>query len=105
AGSLMRSGAQQSWNSRSSCARPARRFRADASGATAVEFAIVAVPLFLLMLAIMTIGIQYFVLHSLEHGIAEASRKVRTGEAQKEGLTLDDFRNLVCEAAGPYISC
>lgn len=86
-------------------ARLARRFGRDASGATAVEFAMVAAPFFLLMLSIMTIGMQYLTLHSLEQGVAEASRKLRTGEAQKAGLTLGDFRKMVCENAGSYIAC
>jgi Flp pilus assembly pilin Flp len=86
-------------------ARATRRFLADRRGATAVEFGLVAAPFFAFVLAIMTIGTQYLTLHFLEHGVAQAARKLRTGEAQKAGLTLADFRNLVCESAGSYISC
>lgn len=65
----------------------------------------VATPFFLLMLSIMTVGMQYLTLHSLEQGVADAARKLRTGEAQKAGLTLGDFRNLVCESSGSQIAC
>jgi hypothetical protein len=41
----------------------------------------------------------------LERGVAEASRKIRTGEAQKQGMTLDGFRALVCSGAGGVIEC
>jgi Flp pilus assembly protein TadG len=85
--------------------RASRRFGRDRRGATAVEFAMVAGPFFALVLAIMTIGTQYLTLHFLEHGVNSASRKLRTGEAQKTGLTLTDFRKLVCDAAGTMISC
>lgn len=82
-----------------------RRFRGDARGTTAVEFALVATPFFLLMLGILTVGMQYLALHSLEHAVAEASRQVRTGQAQKADSTVDDFRKMVCDAAGSTISC
>ena len=82
-----------------------RRFRADRRGVTAIEFGLVAGPFFALVMAIMTIGTQHLTLHFLEHGVAQASRKLRTGEAQKAGMTLADFRKLLCDSAGSYISC
>jgi Flp pilus assembly protein TadG len=86
-------------------ASAARRFRADARGVTAIEFAIVAAPFFLLLMGIMTIGLQYLSVHFLEHGVEAAARKLRTGEAQKAGMTLADFRKLFCEEAGFIIAC
>ncbi|HEX2842481.1 TadE/TadG family type IV pilus assembly protein [Hyphomicrobium sp.] len=86
-------------------ARKLLRFRADCRGATAIEFAMVAAPFFAMVLAIMVIGMQFLVMHFLEHGVAEASRKLRTGEAQKAGITLNDFRKLFCDAAGGYVDC
>lgn len=85
--------------------RIVRGFRADTRGTTAVEFAIVATPFFVLMMGIMTVGMQYLALHSLEHAVGEASRQIRTGQAQKAGMTVDQFRKMVCDAAGSYISC
>jgi Flp pilus assembly pilin Flp len=89
-------------------AKPARlvvRFRRDCRGATAVEFAMVSVPFFAMMLAMMTVGTHYLIYHSLERGLMDASRLLRTGEAQKAGLDLDDFRKLLCEAAGKFVAC
>ena len=85
--------------------RALSRFRADRRGATAIEFAAVSAPFLLLMLGIMTIGLQYFTTTSLENGVTQASRKIRTGQAQKEGKTLSDFRQMVCNEAGSYIKC
>ncbi|AHB48460.1 pilus biosynthesis protein TadE [Hyphomicrobium nitrativorans NL23] len=82
-----------------------RRFRGDTRGTTAVEFALVATPFFLLMMGIMTVGMQYLALHSLEHAVGEASRQIRTGQAQKAGMTVDDFRKMVCDEAGSTIAC
>lgn len=83
----------------------ARRFRDDARGATAVEFGLISAPFFLLMMGIMTVGLHYLTLHSLEHAVVEASRQIRTGQAQKANLTADDFRKMVCDAAGTFIAC
>ncbi len=86
-------------------ARSARYFRGDDRGVTAIEFAMVAGPFFIMMMGIVTIGQQFLTMHLIEHGVAEASRKLRTGEAQKAGLKLSDFRQLFCNAAGTFVAC
>lgn len=90
---------------RAKLARSVLRFHRDRRGVTAVEFGLVAVPFFAMMLAMMTIGMHYLTYHSLERGLVDAARSLRTGEAQKAGLDLNDFRKLVCDAAGSFISC
>lgn len=82
-----------------------RRFRADTRGATAVEFGLVVVPFLAMTMGIMTIGVQHLTMNSLERGVAEASRQIRTGQAQQDGLTVDDFRQLFCNEAGSFITC
>lgn len=82
-----------------------RRFCADTRGATAVEFAVVLAPFLALTLGIMTVGFQYMTAHFLEYGVETAARKLKTGEAQKAGLTLNGFRELFCDAAGFMVSC
>ncbi len=84
--------------------RVARWLRND-RGATAIEFAIVAVPFFMLVLGTIGIGLYFFTTNSLEHGVEAAARKIRTGEAQKSGLTVGDFKQSVCDGAGSYIDC
>lgn len=81
------------------------RFGADRRGVTAIEFALVAVPFAAMMMGIMAIGLQYFTEHELESAVADAARKLRTGQAQKAGLTVGDFRKLVCDAARGYVAC
>ncbi|MFA5948661.1 MAG: TadE/TadG family type IV pilus assembly protein [Hyphomicrobium sp.] len=81
------------------------RVRKDARGTTAVEFGLVAGPFFLLMLGIITVGLHYFTITSLEYGVAAAARKIRTGEAQTQNMTVASFRQLVCDEAGSYVAC
>lgn len=90
---------------RASLARAVWRFRADTCGATAVEFALIALPFFVLVVGIITIGLQYLTSHSLALGVEVASRELRTGEAQKAGITVGQFRQAVCNAAGAMIAC
>lgn len=101
----MRSGVFQRLRRSAGLSRFVRRLGGDRRGATTIEFALVAVPFLVLVMGIMTVGIQFLALHSLEKGVADASRKVRTGEAQTQGLTRGGFRQLVCDEAGSFIAC
>jgi len=86
------------------CSQLARWPRND-RGSAAVEFALVALPFFMFVLGVLGIGLYFFTVSSLEHGVETAARQVRTGQAQKGGLTVGDFKNLVCSSAGSYIDC
>src|SRR5262245_61645621 len=77
----------------------------DERGTTAVEFAFIAAPFFVMLLGIITVGMHYFTIHSLELGVSSAARKIRTGQAQKAGMTFADFKQLVCDEAGGHIKC
>jgi Flp pilus assembly pilin Flp len=85
--------------------RCVRRFGKDARGATAVEFGLIATPFLIFVFGIMTVGAQYMTAHLLEAGLETTARKLRTGEAQKAGLTLSQFRQMYCDAAGFMITC
>lgn len=74
-------------------------------GVAAVEFAIVALPFFLFVFGIIGIGLYFLASTSLEYGAQSAARKVRTGEADKGNMTVGEFKQLVCDAAGTYIKC
>ena len=74
-------------------------------GVAAIEFAIVALPFFLFVFGIIGIGLYFLASTSLEYGAESAARKVRTGEADKGDMTVGEFKQLVCDAAGTYIKC
>lgn len=70
----------------------------DAGGATAVEFALVAPCVLLLMLSLIEVGAVGFMSVSLDNAIRAAARSVRTGQA--DGPTdANAFKASVCEAA------
>lgn len=82
-----------------------KRWGRDTSGATAIEFAIVAFPFFLFAFGVLGMGLHYFTNTSLEHAVETAARKIRTGQAQVEGKTLADFKQMVCDLGNGYIKC
>ena len=57
-------------------------FRRSDSGATAVEFAIVAFPFFALLGVIIETGSMMFTEFGLQSAVQEAARQARTGQAQ-----------------------
>ena len=85
--------------------RGPRQFGRDRSGASALEFALVAVPLILLLLAILQIGLVFFANFVLEHATAQGARLIRTGQAQNQGFDAAAFRNEVCKYLTAPLSC
>lgn len=82
-----------------------RRFKRNENGATAIEFAIVIGPFLMFVFGIISIGMHYLATNSLEKGVADASRQIRTGQAQNANMTANDFKSLVCSQAIPNIDC
>jgi Flp pilus assembly protein TadG len=89
---------------RQSRARPrpsfALRLARDQGGATAVEFALVALPFLTLVFALMELGLVSLVSISLDNAIAEAGRTFRTGEVQTNQETAEAFKAKVCSDVG-----
>lgn len=98
--SAMRAGLQPLLNLRS-----LRRLRRDESGTTAIEFAIVATPFMLFILGLVGCAFYFFIISSIEKGMDQASRLVRTGQAVTQKLTVDQFRRKICTGAGAWINC
>lgn len=79
------------------------RFRRDTSGASALEFALISVPLFFLILAIFQMAFVYFANFALEGATSRAARLVRTGQAQD--LSANQFKTEVCKEISVPLSC
>lgn len=74
-----------------------RRFARDRRGATAVEFALISIPLMLLMFGILELCLILLVTATLDTATDFAARNIRTGNFQKSGaITEADFAGLVC---------
>lgn len=89
-----------------------RRFRRDRDGATAVEFAFVAAPFFALMFAIIETGLVFWTSQVLETAVADASRRIYTGQFQTaQGATASPaalqaaFRAEVCGRVVALFDC
>jgi hypothetical protein len=81
------------------------RFRQDRSGASALEFALVATPLLLLLFAVFQVGLVFFANFTLENAAAQGARLIRTGQAQNQGLDAAAFKNEVCKHMSEMLPC
>lgn len=82
-----------------------RRFVRKDDGATAVEFALVALPFFALLFAILETAVVFFASQILETGVYNASRLIRTGQAQNAGFDETQFRDSICANIYGVIDC
>ncbi len=80
------------------------KFKRNEDGATAVEFAFVALPFFMLLFGILELAIVFFVNSALVHATSEAGRTLRTGNFQACG-GVDEFKALVCGNMTGMASC
>lgn len=81
------------------------QWRQDRSGATAVEFGIVAMPFLMMLYGIIGVGYFFFTTFALENALEQASRLIRTGQAQQGGMTDAQFKAKVCEYITIYADC
>lgn len=65
-------------------------------GSTAIEFAFVALPFFMLLFGILEIGLLLLVDAMLETAASDASRQIRTGLAQTKKLEPEDIKARLC---------
>ncbi|MEQ1522709.1 MAG: TadE/TadG family type IV pilus assembly protein [Aestuariivirga sp.] len=82
-----------------------RRMIRSESGAAAVEFSLVAFPFFMVMGCICETGIMLFTEYSLQAGVQDAARQIRTGQAQNSSMTAENFKTKICEITGIVIDC
>ncbi len=81
------------------------RFRRAKKGSAAVEFAMLAIPFFLLLYAVIDTSLVLFATSTLENGVAAAGRQIRTGQAQAANLTQAQFRTLICNQISMLLAC
>jgi hypothetical protein len=75
--------------------RRSRRQR-KREGAAAVEFAMVALPFFLMIFSILELGIVFVLDSVMETATTEAGRLVRTGQADQQKFTAARFKTEFC---------
>ena len=83
-----------------------RHFLKNREGATAVEFALVALPFFGIIFAIIEIALTFWASQVLENAVADASRQIYTGQFQNSGgQSAEAFRTLVCSRVTALFNC
>ena len=70
--------------------RRLRAFTRDDRGTTAVEFAMIAFPFFIMIAIPMEIGLSYFSQRMLSHGADQTVRKLRIGALRSDRYTDDN---------------
>jgi Flp pilus assembly protein TadG len=80
-------------------------FARDDRGAVAIEFAILALPFFTLIYAILETSIVFLAGQILDSAVNDASRKVRTGQAQTASWSIDEFRSEMCDGLYGMFDC
>jgi Flp pilus assembly protein TadG len=78
-------------------ARLLARFARAQDGATAVEFAFVAIPFLVLIFSIVELGLAFLVSMTLENAMMNVDRRIRTGELQTAGATASTYRAALCD--------
>lgn len=82
-----------------------RRFIARKDGATAVEFAVIAVPFLVLLFAILETALVFFAGQVLQTAAADSARLVLTGQAQKQNMTHAKFADEACARVYALFQC
>ncbi len=82
-----------------------RRFIKADGGVAAVEFALIAAPFFMLLFAILEVAMIFFASLVLENGVTSAARTIRTGEFQKTGGGIAEFKTELCGSMAAIIKC
>lgn len=80
---------------RSSIQRVCKR-KTHRSGVAAIEFAMVALPFFFMIFAVMQLGLLFVIDSVLENATLSAARLIRTGEASTRNLTAAQFKTELC---------
>ncbi|WP_454648548.1 TadE/TadG family type IV pilus assembly protein [Bradyrhizobium liaoningense] len=82
-----------------------RAFSRDKSGATAVEFALVAAPFLALIIALIQTFLVFFAQQTLESIVRQSARLVMTGQVQSAQMTQAAFKQKVCEQIVILFNC
>jgi Flp pilus assembly protein TadG len=87
--------------------RHVNRLAVNNSGATAVEFGLVAAPFLALLVAIFQTGIVFLASRVLDQVVAQSSRYVMTGQAQTSSppMTQAGFATYVCNNTFALFTC
>lgn len=82
-----------------------RRFRRDRDGSVAVQFAMIAIPFFMMMFAVIETAMVFFATQVLETATQDSARLIMTGQAQIGSMSATQFKNDVCNRLTSMFTC
>lgn len=82
-----------------------RRLRDDESGVAAIEFAMLGLPFFVTIFALVEIGIVFAGELVLDNAVDRIGRELRTGQIQTQSPTREEFAELVCDRVSFLFDC
>lgn len=82
-----------------------RAFSKDRKGSAAIEFAILALPFFVVIFAIAEIAVMFFVDSGLDAALHRAVRQVRVGVAKSGNWNAVKFKEQVCKELSFSFGC
>jgi len=80
-------------------------FVRDERGATAVELALIGIPLIGVLVAALQTAIIFFYDQAIQTVTNTAARQIMTGSVQTQALTQSQFQTVVCNAASGIFPC
>lgn len=82
-----------------------RRFKSDDRGSVAVEFALVSLPFFAILFALIETTLIFFASVGMEGAMEDSARLLRTGISQSSGMTAEQFKNEICSRSPLFFDC
>jgi Flp pilus assembly protein TadG len=81
------------------------RLRRSQDGSAAVEFALVSIPFFAMLFAIIETAMVFFVSQMLDTSTAQISRLIRTGQAHQSAMTAAQIEDQICAGMLTIAGC
>jgi Flp pilus assembly protein TadG len=75
------------------------------NGATMIEFALIAVPFFILLYGTIEIGFVYWANQELENATGHGARLVRTGQVQAGAINQAQLKTEICSQTAVLVGC
>ena len=72
------------------------RFRNNSRGTVAIEFAMIALPFFLLVFAIIEVGLSFMAQQVMANATDEIARRLRTGELRAANVSGNQLHDRIC---------
>lgn len=82
-----------------------RHFDRRKDGTAAIEFSLVAIPFFGLSFALLETMLVFYASTTMENGINQTARLIRTGQVQAANMTETEFRDAFCLEMTAVVDC